>query len=198
MLVAVALAVALNTACEKPVAVEPPPLEVYVATVVQQDVPVYLDLVGQTSGFQDVEIRARVEGFLEAVAFREGSLVRKGDRLYEIDRKPLEALLAGARADQATAQARLEKARNDVATRLANAERMALQIVEDAKAKATDEGAKIVAQAQAEAQQEATKAREALRDQVAALAVKGAEQILRREVSPAVHAELLNRLQTEL
>jgi len=115
MLVAVALAVALNTACEKPVAVEPPPVEVYVATVVQQDVPVYLDLVGQTSGFQDVEIRARVEGFLEAVAFREGSLVRKGDRLYEIDRKPLEAVLAGARADQATAQARLEKARNDVA-----------------------------------------------------------------------------------
>ena len=69
---------------------------------------------------------------------------------------------------------------------------------EDAKAKATEEAAKIVAQAQAEAQQEATKARDALRDQVAALAVKGAEQILRREVSPAVHAELLNRLQTEL
>ena len=107
-----------------------------------------------------------------------------------------------ARSELASANKRIEdelaKARNDVATRLANAERMALQIVEDAKAKATDEGAKIVAQAQAEAQQEATKAREALRDQVAALAVKGAEQILRREVSPAVHAELLNRLQTEL
>jgi F-type H+-transporting ATPase subunit b len=107
-----------------------------------------------------------------------------------------------ARSELASANKRIEdelaKARNDVATRLANAERMALQIVEDAKSKATDEGAKIVAQAQAEAQQEATKAREALRDQVAALAVKGAEQILRREVSPAVHAELLNRLQTEL
>jgi len=107
-----------------------------------------------------------------------------------------------ARSELASANKRIEdelaKARNDVATRLANAERMALQIVEDAKAKATDEGAKIVAQAQAEAQQEATKAREALRDQVAALAVKGAEQILRREVNPAVHAELLGRLQTEL
>ena len=78
------------------------------------------------------------------------------------------------------------------------AERLALQIVEEAKSKATDEAAKIVAQAQAEAQQESAKARDALRDQVAALAVKGAEQILRREVSPAVHAELLNRLQTEL
>jgi len=107
-----------------------------------------------------------------------------------------------ARAELANANKRIEdelaKARTDAATRIANAERMALQIVEDAKAKATDEGAKIVAQAQAEAQQASTKAREALRDQVAALAVKGAEQILRREVNPAVHAELLGRLQTEL
>ena len=107
-----------------------------------------------------------------------------------------------ARSELASANKRIEdelaKARNDAAQRIANAERMALQIVEDAKAKATDEGAKIVAQAQAEAQQESTKAREALRDQVAALAVKGAEQILRREVNPAVHAELLGRLQTEL
>ena len=77
--------------------------------------PVYLDLVGQTQGFQDVEIRARVEGFLETVNFREGSFVRKGDLLYEIDRKPLEAILAAAKADQATAEARLEKANNDVA-----------------------------------------------------------------------------------
>ena len=124
--------------------------------------------------------------------------------LDERAQKVAEGLSAAdkARSELANANKRIEdelaKARNDAATRLANAERMALQIVEDAKAKATDEGAKIVAQAQAEAQQEATKAREALRDQVAALAVKGAEQILRREVSPAVHAELLNRLQTEL
>ena len=107
-----------------------------------------------------------------------------------------------ARSELASANKRIEdelaKARNDAAQRIANAERMALQIVEDAKAKASEEGAKIVAQAQAEAQQESTKAREALRDQVAALAVKGAEQILRREVNPAVHAELLGRLQTEL
>ena len=51
MLVAVAMAAALNAACEKPAAVAPPPPpEVYVAAVVQQDVPVYLDLVGQTAG----------------------------------------------------------------------------------------------------------------------------------------------------
>src|SRR3982750_164312 len=85
VLIAVALSAA---ACEKPAPPAPPlPPEVYVASVVQQDVPVYLDLVGQTQGFQDVEIRARVEGFLDTVNFREGSFVRKGALLYQIDRK---------------------------------------------------------------------------------------------------------------
>src|SRR5436190_1157146 len=115
MLVAAAMAAALNAACEKPAAVALPPPEVYVAAVVQKDVPVYLDLVGQTQGFQDVDIRARVEGFHDTVNFREGSFVRKGDLLYQIDPKPLTAVLAQTRADQATAQARLEKASNDVA-----------------------------------------------------------------------------------
>src|SRR6185503_6638536 len=89
--------------------------EVYVAPVIQKDVPVYLDLVGQNQGFQDVDIRARVEGFLDSVNFREGSFVRKGDLLYEIDPKPLRAALAQANADLATARARLAKAENDVA-----------------------------------------------------------------------------------
>jgi membrane fusion protein, multidrug efflux system len=73
-----------------------------------------MELVGQAKGFQDVEIRARVEGFLEQVAFAEGSLVRKGQLLYVIDRKPLEAAVANAKGQLATAQARLEKAKNDV------------------------------------------------------------------------------------
>ena len=113
-LAALMMAAALGVACEEPVTVAPPPPEVYVAEVVQKDVPVYLELVGQTSGFQDVDIRARVEGFLETVNFREGSFVRQGDLLYQIDRKPLEALLAAAKADQATAEAALQKANNDV------------------------------------------------------------------------------------
>ena len=71
-------------------------------------------------------------------------------------------------------------------------------MIEEAKAKASEEGAKIIAQARAEAEQEAVKVREALRNQVAALAVKGAEQILRREVNAGVHADLLGRLKTEL
>ena len=124
--------------------------------------------------------------------------------LDERAKKIAEGLSAAdrAKADLAAANKRVEQqlsaARDDAAKRLADAERLALQIVEEAKGKASEEGAKIVAAARAEAEQEATKAREQLRDQVAVLAVKGAEAILRREVNAGVHAELLGRLKTEL
>lgn len=107
-----------------------------------------------------------------------------------------------AKAELSSANKRVEdelaKSRTETASRLADAERRALAIVEEAKARATDEGSKIVAAAKAEAEQQTIKAREALREQVAALAVKGAEQILRREVNASVHADLLGRLKTEL
>ena len=107
-----------------------------------------------------------------------------------------------AKAELSNANKRVEEqlsaARDDAAKRLADAERLAQQIVEEAKGRANDEGAKIIAAARAEAEQEAVKAREALREQVAGLAVKGAEQILKREVNAGVHAELLSRLKTEL
>ena len=70
---------ALAAACgEAPVARRSPPPEVYVRPSSRRTCPIYLELVGQTAGFQDVEIRARVEGFLETVNFREGSFVRQG------------------------------------------------------------------------------------------------------------------------
>ena len=107
-----------------------------------------------------------------------------------------------AKADLAAANQRVEKelsaARNDAAQRLADAERLAQSMIEEAKSKANEEGVKIVAAARSEAEQEAIKAREVLRDQVASLAVKGAEQILRREVDAKVHADLLGRLKAEL
>jgi len=92
----------------------------------------------------------------------------------------------------------LSGARDDAAKRLSDAERLGQQLIEEAKSRASDEGAKIVAAAKAEAEQESVKAREVLREQVALLAVKGAEQILKREVNAGVHAELLTRLKTEL
>jgi F-type H+-transporting ATPase subunit b len=107
-----------------------------------------------------------------------------------------------AKAELAAANKRVEdelaKSRDDAAARLAEAEKRAQQIIEDAKRRADEEGAKIVAQAKADADQQVIKAREALREQVAALAVAGAEQILKKEINPAVHAELLNRLKAEL
>jgi F-type H+-transporting ATPase subunit b len=95
-------------------------------------------------------------------------------------------------------EAQLAAARADATQRLADAERLAQQMVEEAKGRAAEEGAKIVAAAKADAEQQVVKAREALRGHVAALAVKGAEQILRREVDASVHAELLTRLKAEL
>src|SRR5262245_1715312 len=115
LLAAAAVAATIAGACEKPPPPAPPPPEVYVTPVIQKDVPIYVDLVGQTQGFQDVDIRARVEGYLDSVNFREGSFVRKGELLYQIDPKPLQALLSAWKADLATAQARLEKTNNDVA-----------------------------------------------------------------------------------
>lgn len=107
-----------------------------------------------------------------------------------------------AKADLAAADKRVEqelaKTRNETAALLADAERRAQVIVEEAKGRATEEGNKIIAAARAEAEQQTVRAREVLREQVAALAVKGAEQILRKEVNASVHADLLNRLQTEL
>ena len=124
--------------------------------------------------------------------------------LDERARKIAEGLAAAdkAKAELAAADRRVEedlaKSRNETASLLADAERRGQAIVEEAKSRASEEGAKIVAAARVEAEQQTVKAREALREQVAALAVKGAEQILRREVNPSVHAELLNRLQAEL
>jgi len=103
------------SACAKEAApAAPPPPEVMVTEPIQRDVPVWMELVGQAKGFQDVEIRARVEGFLQTVAFTEGTLVTKGQRLYQIDPKDLQAAVANAKGQLATAQARLEKAKNDV------------------------------------------------------------------------------------
>ena len=107
-----------------------------------------------------------------------------------------------AKSELSSANKRVEeelaKSRAENAARLADAERRGQAIVEEAKSKATEEGNKIIAAAKVEADQQAIKARESLREQVAALAVKGAEQILRKEVNAGVHADLLGRLKTEL
>jgi membrane fusion protein (multidrug efflux system) len=87
---------------------------VKVAPVVQRDVPVYVDVIGQTRGSSEIEVRARVEGFLESVDYQEGSLVKKGQLLYTIDPRPFEAGLAQAKGVRAEAEAQLARAKQDV------------------------------------------------------------------------------------
>jgi F-type H+-transporting ATPase subunit b len=81
---------------------------------------------------------------------------------------------------------------------IASAEKRAAAIVEEAKLAAKTEGDRIIAGARSEVQQEATQLRDALRQQVAALAVAGAEKILRREVDTKVHEAMLSDLAQEL
>jgi membrane fusion protein, multidrug efflux system len=108
-LTALALAASL-AGCGDKSAAPPPPPSVTVMPVQVRDVPVYREFTGETKGADDVEIRARVAGFLERQAYTEGTPVRRGALLFVIDPKPLEAALRRARADRAEAEARFERA----------------------------------------------------------------------------------------
>ena len=96
------------------------------------------------------------------------------------------------------ADAELKKARERAADIIAQAEKRAAQLVDEARGAARDEGSREKAAAKAEIDQEVSRARETLREQVAALAVAGAEKILRREVNAQAHAELLAQLKKEI
>jgi F-type H+-transporting ATPase subunit b len=115
-----------------------------------------------------------------------------------------EGLAAAERGKQDLEQAAvrtadmLRQARQQAQDVLAQAEKRASQIIEEAKVAAGEEGARLIAGAKAEIDQEVSRARETLRAQVAALAVAGAEQILRREVDVKTHAELLASVQQQL
>ncbi|KQY00078.1 MULTISPECIES: F0F1 ATP synthase subunit B [Massilia] len=106
------------------------------------------------------------------------------------------------KAEMAAAEKRiaaeLAATRDESTKRIADAEKRAAAIIEEAKQQASVEAARIIEGAKADAEQQITRAREELRGQVATLAVAGAEQILKREVNAAAHADLLNRLSTEL
>jgi membrane fusion protein (multidrug efflux system) len=141
------LLLTIGVACSKKEAPPPPPPDVQVAEVVQKDVPIYIELVGATLGSEDVEIRARVEGYLVSYNFTEGSFVRKGQLLYRIDPQPFEAALAEAKADLATARARLEKTNNDVArlTPLAKEQAVSQQELDNALSAQQAAGAQVAA-----------------------------------------------------
>lgn len=91
-----------------------PPPAVEVATVIQQDTPIYSEWVATLDGFVNAEIQPHVTGYIIRQDYKEGSVVRKGDVLFEIDPRPFKAALDQAKAQLAQAEAQLGKARLDV------------------------------------------------------------------------------------
>ena len=115
------------------------------------------------------------------------------DGLAAADRGKAELAEANKRVE-----AELAKSRTENQARMADAEKQAAHLIEEAKKAAEAEKARILAQARAEAEQEVQRAKDGLRNAVAELAVKGAEQILRREVNAQAHADLLGQLKAQL
>jgi membrane fusion protein (multidrug efflux system) len=97
--------------CGKPETPPPPPPEVTVMQVQPKDTPVTFAFVGMTQSSQQVEVRARVDGFLEERLYTEGSIVKKGQVMFKMDRKPFEAQLAAEKGALAQQRARLWTAR---------------------------------------------------------------------------------------
>ena len=122
--------------------------------------------------------------------------------IEERQKKIADGLAAANKGEKAlavaTEQAIEAAARARASTIVADREKRALAIVEDAKAQAQVEADRIIESAKAEADVQVQRARDQLRDQVADLAVQGAEQILAREVDKTVHAQLLDQLKAKL
>ncbi len=92
----------------------PPPPDIPVVEVIQKDVPIYSQFVGQVYGYSDIPIRARVAGFLEGLFFEEGSKVTKGQLLYTIDPEPFQAQVATQTSHLAEAKTELAKTKSDL------------------------------------------------------------------------------------
>jgi membrane fusion protein (multidrug efflux system) len=103
-----------------------PPAQVTIAEVAARDLPVSWEFVGQATGSKDVEVRARVTGILEKRLYAEGTPVRQGQALFEIDPKPLEAQYNAVQADVARAQAAVAQAEREAARLKPLAERRAV------------------------------------------------------------------------
>jgi len=89
------------------------PPQVVVAAVEQRDVPIVREWIGQLDGSENVDVRARVQGYIQEIAFKEGTVVKPGDLLLRIDPRPLEAAVAQAKAELGQATAAQDKAKLD-------------------------------------------------------------------------------------
>mgnify|MGYP001812846563 CR=1 FL=1 len=125
----------LLAACGKPEAPPPAPPEVVVMKIVAKDSPVTFEFVGITESSQQVEVRARVDGFLDDRLYTEGSIVEKGEAMFRMDAKPFQAQLDAARAALAEQAARLWTARADLkrVKPLAKANAVSLKELDDSQ-----------------------------------------------------------------
>jgi membrane fusion protein (multidrug efflux system) len=114
VIVAVIVAVFVGRT-SKPAQAAPVPLQVDVVQVKQQDVPIYSEWIGTTDGMVNADIRAQVPGYLLSKAYTEGAFVRKGQLLFEIDPRPLQAVLNQAKGDLAKSESLVEQAVSQLA-----------------------------------------------------------------------------------
>ncbi len=136
--------------CKDDVVVEqppPPPAEVEIVQPVSADIPLEYTFVGRTESSQRVEIRSRVSGFLEEIAYEEGGFVEEGELLYRIDRAPFESRLRAAHAQLAQQQARLDNAEALLARiePLAEADAVSAKELDDARGRVNEAAAAVEA-----------------------------------------------------
>jgi membrane fusion protein (multidrug efflux system) len=111
----IGLAFLICLACAEEAPPPPAPVDVVVAEVVQKDVPITVEWIGTTEGAIDAEIRAQVSGYLVSRDYVEGTEVKEGQLLFQIDPRSYRAALDQARGDLGRAKAALTKSRQDVA-----------------------------------------------------------------------------------
>ncbi|MBA4317133.1 MAG: efflux RND transporter periplasmic adaptor subunit [Flavobacterium sp.] len=107
------LLIFMMPSCKKEAATEAKPLEISVTEVLQQDVRLESEYTGQTFGQSDIQINPRVDGVIESLNFKEGSIVSRGQLLYTIDPLPYQAKVNAAEGALAEGEARLAKTKSD-------------------------------------------------------------------------------------
>jgi len=132
----ISLSLFISSGCKKPAASAPPPPSVNIMVVQTTNAPMATEIIGQLDSPENVQIRARVEGFVEKVAFTEGTNVSAGETLVILDKKPFHERLAAAQGALGEAKAALNKYEKDVARLRPLAEKRAIpqQDLENAEA----------------------------------------------------------------
>src|SRR5947209_4462372 len=148
------LAVALTGCSKKEATAAAAPPEVEVTGVIQQDVPLYTECISTLDGYVNAEIRPQVSGYLLKQNYQEGTVVRKGQTLFEIDPRPFEAALEQAKGQLAQADAQLGKTKLDVARDTPLAQQSAIpQAQLDNDIQANESARAVVAAAKAQVDQ---------------------------------------------